>query len=71
MIPLAIAFTPNYFAPAATMLKSLLDSSNDSFHVICLITEEIPREMQEMLSRLGNGRVEMEYLPLKGRLDGY
>ncbi len=71
MIPLAIAFTPNYIVPAATMLKSLLDSSSDSFHAICLVTEEIPREMQEMLSRLGNGRVEMEYLPLKGRLDGY
>lgn len=71
MIPLAIAFTPNYIVPAATMLKSLLDSSADTFHVICLVTEEIPHEMQEMLYRMGNGRLEMEYLSLKGRLDGY
>ena len=27
--------------------------------------------MQEMLFRLGNGRLEMDYLSLKGRLDGY
>ncbi|MBQ6198623.1 MAG: glycosyltransferase family 8 protein [Bacteroidales bacterium] len=71
MIPLAIAFTPNYIVPAATMLKSLLDSSADTFHIICLVTEEIPREMQEMLYKMGNGRLEMEYFPLKGRLDGY
>lgn len=53
------------------MLKSLLDSSADTFHVICLVTEEIPHEMQEMLYRMGKGRLEMEYLSLKGRLDGY
>lgn len=53
------------------MLKSLLDSSADTFHIICLVTEEIPREMQEMLYKMGNGRLEMEYFPLKGRLDGY
>ena len=71
MTSLAIAFTPNYIVPAATMLKSLLDSSAGTFHVICLVTEEIPREMQEMLYKMGNGRLEMEYLSLKGRLDGY
>ena len=71
MIPLAIAFTPNYIVPAATMLKSLLDSSAGTFHVICLVTEEIPPEMQEMLYKMGKGRLEMEYLSLKGRLDGY
>ena len=70
-VPIAISFTPEYVVPAATMLRSLLDSSKDSFQVICLVTEEIPREMQEMLSKIGNGRLVMEYLPLKGRLDGY
>ncbi len=70
-IPLAIAFTPNYIVPAAAMLKSLLDSSTDTFHVISLVTEDIPREMQEMLSGMGKGRLELEYLSLKGRLDGY
>lgn len=68
--PLAIAFTPNYFVPAATMLRSLLDASTGSFEVICLVTEEIPARMQEKLIRLGGGRLSFRYIPLKGRLEG-
>ena len=68
--PLAIAFTPNYFVPAATMLKSLLDASTGSFKVICLVSEAIPERMQEKLARLGAGRLEFEYIPMKGRLQG-
>lgn len=68
--PLAIAFTPNYFVPAATMLKSLLEASTGSFNVICLVTEEIPDRMQEKLQRLGDGRLSFEYIPMKGRLQG-
>ena len=68
--PLAIAFTPNYFVPAATMLRSLLDASSGEFEVICLVTEEIPERMQDKLVRLGAGRLTFRYLPLKGRLKG-
>ena len=68
--PLAIAFTPNYFVPAATMLRSLLDASSGEFEVICLVTEEIPERMQDKLVRLGAGRLTFRYLPLKGRLEG-
>lgn len=68
--PLAIAFTPNYFVPAATMLRSLLDASTGDFEVVCLVTEEIPLRMQEKLVRLGEGRLTFQYLPLKGRLEG-
>ena len=68
--PLAIAFTPNYFVPAATTLKSLLDASTGDFRVICLVTEEIPERMQEKLVRLGAGRLSFRYIPLKGRLEG-
>ena len=70
MTPLAIAFTPNYFVPAATMLKSLLDSSSDadSYRVICLVTEDIPDRMKDKLLRLGAGRLEFEYINLAGRL---
>ncbi len=68
--PLAIAFTPNYFVPAATMLRSLLDASTGDFEVICLVTEEIPERMQEKLVRLGAGRLSFRYIPLKGRLEG-
>lgn len=67
-VPVVIAFTPNYFVPAATMLRSLLDSSEGAFHVICLVTEDIPVRMQEKLLRMGEGRLEMEYLNLGGRL---
>lgn len=70
MLPLAIAFTPNYFVPAAAMLCSLLDASTGDFEVICLVTEEIPERMQEKLLRLGEGRLRFRYLPLKGRLEG-
>ena len=70
MIPLAIAFTPNYFVPAAAMLRSLLDASTGDFEVICLVTEEIPERMQQKLVRLGEGRLRFRYLPLKGRLEG-
>ena len=70
MIPLAIAFTPNYFVPAATMLRSLLDSSKDSFKVICLVTEEIPEHMRKKLERLGEGRLSFDFIPLKGRMEG-
>ena len=68
--PLAIAFTPGYFVPAAAMLQSLLDASTGDFEVLCLVTEEIPERMQEMLLRLGGGRMSFRYLPLKGRLEG-
>lgn len=70
MTPLAIAFTPNYIVPAATMLKSLLDASTGSFEVVCLVTEEIPSHLQEKLAAIGEGRLVFRYIPLKGRLEG-
>ena len=70
MIPIAIAFTPNYFVPAATMLKSLLDASTDVFEVVCLVSDPIPESMQQKLVRLAGGRMAFRYIPLKGRLEG-
>ena len=69
-VPLAIAFTPNYFVPAAATLKSLLDASKAEFEVICLVSDPIPAEMQEKLVRLGGGRFAFRYIPLKGRMEG-
>ena len=69
-IPLAIAFTPNYFVPAATMLRSLLDASEGAYEVICLVTDPIPQRMQEKLQRLGGGQLSFTYIPMKGRLQG-
>lgn len=68
MTPLVIAFTPNYFVPAATMLQSVLASSEGTFRVICLVSEEIPARMQEKLQRLGRDRMSFEYIALGGRL---
>ena len=71
MIPLAIAFTPNYFVQAATLLRSVLDACPDgTFRVVCLLSEEIPDRMKDKLQRLGGGRLALEYIPLKGRLQG-
>ena len=70
MIPLAIAFTPNYFVPAATLLKSVLNTSAGSFEVVCMITDPVPQRMQDELQRMAGGRMTFRYLPLKGRLQG-
>jgi len=71
MIPLAIAFTPNYFVQAAATLRSVLDASpRGQFRVICMLSEEIPQRMQDKLQRLGGERLTLEYILLKGRLEG-
>ena len=71
MIPLAIAFTPNYFVQAAATLRSVLDASPDGqFRVICMLSEEIPQRMKDKLQRLGGERLTLEYILLKGRLEG-
>lgn len=68
--PLAIAFTPNYFVPAATMLRSLLYASTGDFEVVCLVTDPIPDWMQMKLREMGAGRLTFRYLSLRGRLEG-
>ena len=70
MVTLVIAFTPNYFIPAAVTLKSLLDSTDSrySYEVICLVTEDIPERQKAKLSAIGQGRLTFKYLNLKGRL---
>lgn len=69
-IAIAIAFTPNYFVPAATMLRSLLDASEGTYEVVCMVTDPIPERMQEKLRRMAGSRMTFRYLPLKGRLQG-
>ena len=69
MIPLAIAFTPNYFVQAATLLRSVLDASpNGRFRVVCLLSEDIPDRMKDKLAWLDEERLALEFIPLKGRL---
>ena len=69
MIPLAIAFTPNYFVQAATTLRSVLDASpNGRFRVVCLLSEDISDRLKDKLAWLDEERLDLEFIPLKGRL---
>lgn len=71
IIPLAIAFTGNYYVPAATLLRSVLKSSpHGRFRVLCLLTEDLSDAMKEGLQRMGGERMEFEYVNLRGRLEG-
>lgn len=72
LTPLVIAFTPNYFVPAATTLKSLLgvSSNSDRYEVICLVSEEIPQRQKDKLGRLAGDRIRFRYVNLAGRLQG-
>lgn len=72
MTPLIIAFTPNYFVPAATTLRSILDtSSNDyRYEVICLVTEDIPTRQKQKLERMVGHRMSFKYVNCAGRLQG-
>ncbi len=58
MIPVAIAFTPNYFVPAATMLHSLFRHAGKEheYRVYCLESQEIPQRQKDMLEQLSCGR---------------
>lgn len=71
-IPIVIAFTPNYFVPAATTLKSILDSSSADarYEVICLVSQEIPQRQQEKLLRLVGNRMSFRYVNLSGSMEG-
>lgn len=70
--PLVIAFTPNYFVPAATMIKSLLEVSlpEDRYEIICLVSEDIPQRQKDKLERLSGDRILYRYINLAGRLQG-
>ncbi|UVO70313.1 hypothetical protein NXW64_04050 [Bacteroides ovatus] len=47
MIPLVVAFTPNYFVPAATCLYSIFENMQMEvrLHIICLLSEELPERL--------------------------
>ncbi|PVH25831.1 glycosyltransferase family 8 protein [Sphingobacterium corticibacter] len=69
-IPLVLAFTPNYYVPACTCLVSILESSNfkGSFHVICLLTEELNDEMRNSLAELIGPTNTLSFLNLAGKI---
>ena len=71
-VPLIIAFTPNYFLPAATTLKSIYDSTaeGNTYEIICLVSEDIPQRMQDKLVSLLGNKMTFKYLNLRGKLEG-
>jgi lipopolysaccharide biosynthesis glycosyltransferase len=75
MVPVVIAFTPNYFVPAATCLQSLIRCANekDKYHIICLLTEDLPETYREKLFRLDAlKRLHFTFLTLQDELkDAY
>lgn len=71
-VPLIIAFTPNYFVPAAVCILSVLKHAGtaDRFHIICLLTEPLPDRMQAQLRQLGGDRAHYSFIDLQGKLQG-
>lgn len=69
-IPLVVAFTPNYFVPAVTCLYSIFLNMrlDERFHVICLLSEELPARMKQKILLIGEGRASYSFVNLKGRL---
>ncbi len=70
-VPIILAFTPNYFVPAATCILSILKNSkeSDKFEVIVLLSEALPDSMKKKLRRLGDGRINFVFFNLEGRLN--
>lgn len=71
--PIVVAFTPNYLAPAATTLFSVLKHSdkNDQYRVICLLTEELDEDMKQALKKIDvNNQMEFEYILMHDKLQG-
>lgn len=68
--PLVLAFTPNYFVPAATCLFSILKHSDESdkYEVIVLLSEPLPERMEQKLRLLGGERMDFTFLNLEGKL---
>ena len=54
-VPLVIAFTPDYFIPAATCLYSIITSmqAEGELHVICLLSEELPERLKLKIQLIG------------------
>ena len=69
-IPLVVAFTPNYFIPAATCLYSIFKNINiaEQLHVICLLSEDLPKRLRKKIQLIGGGRFHYSFVSLQGRL---
>jgi len=70
-VPITLAFTKDYFVPAATCITSILQHStaSDRFHFICLLSEDLSPSMQLMLEQLGAGKAQFSFLNLADYLN--
>jgi UDP-glucose:(galactosyl)LPS alpha-1,2-glucosyltransferase len=68
--PIVIAFTPNYFIPAATCLFSVIKHSelSDKYEVIVLLSESLPQKMTQKLQQLGARCMNFRFINLEGML---
>lgn len=74
MIPIIIAFTPNYLAPVAVTLSSILRATPQeaAFEVICLVDFSPSAELRTQLGRIdgGSGRLSFRFMNLSHKLEG-
>lgn len=70
IIPIVLAFTPNYFIPACTTIQSILRCSDqvDRFHIICLLSQPLSEAMKDKLQLLDKERMTCSFISLEGRL---
>ena len=76
MIPLILAFTPNYVVPASVTLRSLLQATPQEvgYDVICLVGYEPDEELLNLLRLIdeGTGRLSFRFMNLSEKLkDAY
>lgn len=74
MIPIIVAFTPNYLVPAAVTLRSILNASPREvrYDVVCLIDQEPSQELRDNLTLIdgGSGRLSFRFMNLDHKLKG-
>lgn len=74
MIPIIVAFTPNYLVPAAVTLRSMLNASpvDVQYDVICLTDREPSGELLGKLALIdgGTGRLTFRFMNLEHKLKG-
>lgn len=76
LIPLILAFTPNYVVPASVTLRSLLRATPEEvcYDVICLVGYEPDEKLLNLLSLIddGTGRLSFRFMNLSEKLkDAY
>ena len=69
-VPVVMAFTRNYFIPAATGILSVLKNSmtSDSFHFICLLAEPLPSVIEEKLENINKDRSLFTFINMESKL---